>query len=815
MISSKLDLSLPLRYIRYGRMSDEEQNPRSPEQQFDDINRTKKKQGRDNWVHVKDYRDDAISGRYKRKRPGWRDMMDAIRCGLLKIDAILVDTIERFARLQDLDTIREELRKKYGVVILTSDTGFTDPTSMVGRIYGAMEAVRASSAAAQKAHDVLRGKIDVVMMKRWAGGDPPCGYKLEARTETITRANGKTVENVYHVLVPDPTTREIPERVYQLAYEKGWGRTRVTKALNADKAFVRRHGKVSESLVGHVMNSTTYKGTYRFNFLASDIDDDCRITQRKDPDEVLYIENFCEPIVESNVVDKVHADVRARSQKILDLRASKKGHDGKQLQPVSCGLVLVYPLTGLVRCSKCGAAMRPSRSGAKSEKAECYYYYRCPCANDDRCENKIYLRGPWLWEAVIARVREVLFPLGPNDGGNVPDWLGSLITDVRTDLAHRLEQQQDRRPSLEQELKDIDGKVAGWTETLSKTDLSSLVRAQVEQQLGNALERKQAIGSELEVLSATADHLDVVLDPKAAIDRLVRLHEVLANGSASDMNVELALHIESILVHPEGRVAMRTNRLGIFEGAAQIVAGKDDECVAPGDEKNEADFQIRPRALSRRRTTTPAETSPLAKADGVIEGHVALPDKWVDESIFQMPKLSSWAEENSEKVFRRRQEAKLSYAKLGEEFGVTAPTARAAVKQYLANHPDAVDQVRLRPGGKRPKKFDLSEFAVEARQLWEAGWSKLKLAEKYGCSTPTIDKAIAFAYGLDGLPMPKSRDRRQVDVVKARALFDAGRRLDEIAAGLKLSDVTVRQYLRESFAAEGKTMPDLRRRHRA
>ena len=172
MITTKFDPDQPLRYLRYGRMSGEEQNPRSPDQQFDDVDRTKKKQRRDNWVHVKDFRDDAISGRYNRKRPGFRQMLDEIRSGILQVDAILVDTIERFARLEGLPAIREELRKKYGVLILTSDTGFTDPTSTVGRIYGAMEAVRAASAAAQKAHDVLRGKIDVVMMKRWPGGPP-------------------------------------------------------------------------------------------------------------------------------------------------------------------------------------------------------------------------------------------------------------------------------------------------------------------------------------------------------------------------------------------------------------------------------------------------------------------------------------------------------------------------------------------------------------------------------------------------------------------------------------------------------------------
>ncbi len=98
MITTNFNPDLPLRYVTYGRMSSEEQNPRSPEQQFDDIDRTKKRQRRDNWIYVKKYRDDGISGRYKRKRPGFRQMLDEIRTGMVKVDAILVDTIERFAR---------------------------------------------------------------------------------------------------------------------------------------------------------------------------------------------------------------------------------------------------------------------------------------------------------------------------------------------------------------------------------------------------------------------------------------------------------------------------------------------------------------------------------------------------------------------------------------------------------------------------------------------------------------------------------------------------------------------------------------------
>jgi integrase len=92
-------------------------------------------------------------------------------------------------------------------------------------------------------------------------------------------------------------------------------------------------------------------------------------------------------------------------------------------------------------------------------------------------------------------------------------------------------------------------------------------------------------------------------------------------------------------------------------------------------------FQIRRRALSRRRTTTLEETSMLAKADGVIEGHVELPEKWVDEAIFKMPELTSWAEEYAIEVAERRLPgADRTVEQLCVEFGKTPPTIRSALR---------------------------------------------------------------------------------------------------------------------------------------
>jgi hypothetical protein len=318
-----------------------------------------------------------------------------------------------------------------------------------------------------------------------------------------------------------------------------------------------------------------------------------------------------------------------------------------------------------------------------------------------------------------------------------------LIAEVRTELTGRLEQDQDRRPMLEKEAKGIDSKVAGWTETLSKSDLSSLVRTQVEHQFSIALRRKQEIEVELEMLTHGTKHVDTVLAPKAAIDRLQRLDEVLAGSNPSDINVELSLHIESILVHPDGTVVMRTNRLGIFEGASQILAGDSEDIDVLTDANDDRDgFQIRPRALSRRRTTGLVETSKLAKADGVIEGHVQLPEKWVDEAIFKIPELISWAEEHAVEVGARRLAGR-TVEQLCGEFGKTPPTIRSALR-----HAARIDGRFQELPRKMARARWHEDHALDVAAKKAEGLGTEELVEFFKRSAPTILKALRHAAEL-------------------------------------------------------------------
>ena len=229
MISQKFDPNKPYRYVKYGRMSSDTQNERSPDQQFDEIQRTLDRL-KYPWILSQIFRDDGISGRFIAKRPSFKSMIDGIMTGRLDVNLIVVDTLERFGRMKNLDSIRRELVETYGVLVVTADTGFADPTGSAGEALGFIEHCRATQDGKTKAHNVLRGKRDVAKLKRWPGGPFPLGYR---RKRIIELRKGEE-EFVGSQLVPDPVTTPLVRMMFDLAHKKGWGSCRIAKELNGN-----------------------------------------------------------------------------------------------------------------------------------------------------------------------------------------------------------------------------------------------------------------------------------------------------------------------------------------------------------------------------------------------------------------------------------------------------------------------------------------------------------------------------------------------------------------------------------------------------
>jgi hypothetical protein len=105
------------------------------------------------------------------------------------------------------------------------------------------------------------------------------------------------------------------------------------------------------------------------------------------------------------------------------------------------------------------------------------------------------------------------------------------------------------------------------------------------------------------------------------------------------------------------------------------------------------------------------------------------------------------------------------------------------------------------------------QIAEQAKGLWDAGLADLQIAERLGCSPPTVVAAVAFWYQSRGLAAPSHGDRRAALVDRMLVLYDAGRMVKEIAAEVGMCSRSVTVLLRERFAALGRPMPDGRTRH--
>jgi len=405
MLRRKFDPQRPYRYLRYARMSDPQQNVRSPEQQFDNIDRLLK-QLRYNWVHVGDYRDDGISGRLIRKRKGFQSMMRDIQTGAVNVDVILVDTAERLGRVDELTAMRQRLYNQHGVLVLTADSQFADPTTIQGKALAWVETMRATEDGRIKAHNVLRGKRDAARQKHWPGGSAPFGKKL--RSVLVERNGRKEVD--YCLLEDDPETSWIIVRLFAKAAETGWGTTRLAKSFNEDPEIPEKFKPFYPDTVGYWLRNCIYYGELLWEEHATGIVDDTRVRERNAEEDMLRVPDFCEPLVSRETWQAVAELRRLRSEAHGRSRRKSSVENGKQIEPLLPGLALKFLLTGLVRCGECDRSMRPLPSGRKSKAGKAYTYYVCPGALAGMCHNHVYVPEAGLREVVLARLRARLFP---------------------------------------------------------------------------------------------------------------------------------------------------------------------------------------------------------------------------------------------------------------------------------------------------------------------------------------------------------------------------------------------------------------------
>lgn len=676
MLKRKVDLDAAIDVVLYGRMSTDLQNPRSPDQQFNEIIRTMNRLRRP-WNVVDRYRDDGISGRLVRKRHGLMSLIKKIKIGTLKVKAILVDTYERWGRTEEMETLRRQLWLKHGVLLLTADAGFVDPTTPAGRALSKDEQTRAIEANHAKAHDVLRGKRDAALQKHWPGGPPPFGYKLDFIM--IERSGRPEVD--YSRLVPNPETEWIIKRIFRMADRFELGISRLAKLLNKSRRIPDSLKPIHPSTVGHWLQNPIYYGELVWAQNCTGYIDETRVVDPNPPEDHVRVTEFCEPLVERALWDSVQ---KLRQQRAAAI-AQRRNQGSSRMR--GSGMTLKYPLSGLVRC-ECGASMNPCSSGGTNSKYH-YVYYGCPRYAAGGCTNATKIREDHLWKAVVSLIRQHLLPIpdpGP-DGLIVPPlMLEELANRVRIELEKLRKNAPDRAPGIRLQIEKLQQQRNGWLLSLGDTTLSSDLRKELQKFCDEAMANIVKLKDELQAIQNQKKCVEAILDLKTVLARLKNLDEVLKKGGPTRINMELSLHIKEILVSGDRTVTLYSCPLGLFEGAVEHLRGPESERTTNRVKGHNFMQRVVPRTRPRMQPEDEQEDGLYASnaTDSLHGPHhfEGLDPKWFWTDQVVLPKCECWSSQHAQEIATLRQAdpKRWTMAALAQHFGVTIPTIRKGLR---------------------------------------------------------------------------------------------------------------------------------------
>lgn len=750
MLVTKFDLYIPHRVVIYLRMSQEGQNPRSPEQQDAVIRELMQRLGVP-WVVVATYRDDFISARFTRRRPNFLRMLKDLKTGVVQASLVLVDTFERLTRAENGDSIREMFRR-IGVLVLTANSNFNDPTSSSGRALSAFESLRASEDGKVKAHNVLRGKRDAVRLKQWPGGAAPFGFYLVA----VFKTEKGLQEIAYRIPKPNPETKWIVEEIFRLADELGYGTSRIAKALNNDPRIPDELKPFHPATIGEILDNEMHIGDYIWGKNCTGIVDEVRVVQPLPKEEWLHITEFCEPIIDRERWDRVQALRQARRQK-----CPKKAKTQPAIAGLATpGIALKYPLTGLVCCAHCKRRMNPQSSApyeCVSGEVRRYVYYGCSGLAGGLCDNRKRIPEEWLRETVVSLMRS---RLQLDDCGPASTRLLEFVEMVRRELESHVALQPDPSAALQAEQHDLEDQCSGWKQSLGNRDLPAIVRHSIEGELERAMTRIQQIQAEQAARLAGTQQRQQVLNPQEISERLQRLATMLNEGNASAMNLMLSHHIDTIWCDDTGHVVIRTCKLGALAGDLTLFITDSSRPQGAASDAVPAKFCAKPRRRARldiKGAIDDDEEEIEANEFAVdTDRFASLGPKWFAEDHFDVPETLSWAEANAQAVAEFRLCTHSSMEVTAKHFGKTTPTIRAALRYAkekfgIDAFGKAISRLNL-PNWSRANAQAVAEFMGRPDVTMKMAVAHFERTE------PTIRKALEFATSAAQADTAKQED---------------------------------------------------------
>ncbi|TBX07377.1 recombinase family protein [Clostridium perfringens] len=312
----------------YCRVSTEEQSEKgySIDEQERLLEEWCKKMG---YVIYKCYSDRGISGKNIKDRPALKELLSDAKAG--KFDMVISWKINRVSRkLEDVLKIVNLLEKNNITFKSYSEPFETDTPA--GRMQFQMMALIGEFERGTIAQNVKMGMIAKAKSGNWCGGRV-LGYDLVPNNSPEEEKKGKNKLEI------NEKEAEIVRFIFN-EYSKGKGYKAITNKMNKLGYKTKKGNNFSVGSIRDILTNPVYIGEIRYN-VRQNWSEKRRRNINPNP---IRVKGKHEAIIDRELWDKV--------QLILENKKGKPSriYDGE------------YPLTGILRCPKCGAGMVISRT---------------------------------------------------------------------------------------------------------------------------------------------------------------------------------------------------------------------------------------------------------------------------------------------------------------------------------------------------------------------------------------------------------------------------------------------------------------------
>lgn len=292
------------------------------------------------------YSDRGISGKSIKARPAMKEMlMDADE---KKFNMVITWKINRVARnmLNLLQIV--DLLEKNNISFKSYSENFETETPM-GKFSLQMMGAVGELERGTIAQNVKMGMMARAREGRW-NGNVVLGYNLKEKCNSTNKKRKDTE------LVINESEAEIVKTIFKM-YSQGNGYKAIASQLNKFGYTTKRGNPFSVNGIKDILKNPVYVGKIRYNVLQNWNE---KRRRHKNPNPII-VDGIHEPIISKELWDKV--------QKMLENSKGKPSriYDGK------------FPLTGILKCPKCGAGMVIMRSSKKRKDGTMHRieYYCC------------------------------------------------------------------------------------------------------------------------------------------------------------------------------------------------------------------------------------------------------------------------------------------------------------------------------------------------------------------------------------------------------------------------------------------------------